>query len=197
MRKIKSNKKGIMQEMLALVVVGIICAVFFAGWYYSTNVVNGVLTSGNLDKVIGVTTNSMGDDGHLSQTSSNFTVNVSQASYATYSQVNTGYSLLGFLAAMIFVSFMIGTLLMAYFAPGHPLLIFAYIMVTIAMTIFSFYISNAYMALERTSGIGAILQSWSMITFFMENLPYMIAITGFSGCAISFIRYFGGSSQPY
>jgi len=195
MRSIIKNKNGFTQELLAVLLVGLICALFFAGWYYGSNVINTELISGSLDKVIGITTNSMGDNGQLTQTTSNFTINVSQAATATYSQVNTGYNLLGFLAGMIFIAMMIGTILTCYFAPGHPLLISLYVMVTLGLTIGAFYISNAYEAIRLIPGIGGVLVSWTMIDYFLQKLPVMIALVGFLGSGISLIRYYSGGSS--
>jgi hypothetical protein len=195
MRSILKNKRGFTQELLAVLVVGIIATLFFAGWYYGSNLINTQLTSGAMDKVIRVTTNSMGDNGKLTQTTSNFTINISQATLATYSQVNSGYNLLGFLAAMIFLAMILGTLVTCYFAPGHPLLIGLYILVTIGFTIGAIYISQEYSQLLNVDGIGAVLSSWTMITFFMTKLQYMIALTGFIGASISLVRYYSGGNQ--
>lgn len=189
------NKKGFMTELLLLVVIGIICAIFFAGWYYSSNLVNNVLTSGNLDSVINLQTSSINDRGQVVAQQNNFTVNISQASNATFTQVNNGYNLLGFVAAFIMIAFLLGTLLTCYFSPGHPILVFVYIMITIVMTIFSFYISNAYQSLLSTTGIGSVLTSWQLITFFMRRLPYIIAFTGLFGSGIAIVRYYSGGQQ--
>ena len=161
--KLLNNKKGYAVELMALVVIGIVCLVFFAGWKYAINTVNDEL---------------------LAVSSPDNASNVSAATEATFSYMNTGLDYLGLISYMIIIGFAIATLIVAYFSGEHPILFFVYIFVIILIVIFAVYISNSYEDLLDEPVIGAELVEFETSNHIMSKLPLWVGVIGFIGTAL-------------
>lgn len=163
---VKKNKKGFATELLALLVVGIICVLFFAGWIYGNNLLKNTI-----------------DSNKASFDTSQ--ANLSLAVDSTYGYYNTGLEQLKLIAVFIFFGFAIATLAVAYYSKEQPILLAVYVFFVILLTIFSMYVSNAYETMLNTTSLGTTLQGFTMMNFIMSYLPYWVVVIGFIGILIS------------
>jgi len=167
----KRNKKGLVQEVLVFVVIGIVILLFFAGWKYGFHLITTQLQSTNLPTNI---------------------TNLSLAASNTFGYVDTGLNGLQIISFSILFGFMIGTFIMAFFSKNHPIMLPIYVLIIVGMIILSVYVSNIYSSLLTNSVLGSTLQDYVISNFIMGELPYIVAIIGFFGIIISLISIIKG-----
>lgn len=160
------NKRGFVIELMAFIVIGVICVLFFGGMIYGFGLINNVLGSGDLDTS---------------------TVNVSDASSKSFSYLVNGMSNLKLISAIILIGYLIATLIMAYFSTKHPLWIFVYFLITLLLIIFSIAISNSYDTMRENTTINSIVSGFSIGNLIIAYLPYWVAIIGLLGILLSVV----------
>lgn len=160
MKKIIKGKKGYVIELMAFIVIGIICVLFFGGMIYGFGLIKDTLESGDLDTTA---------------------VNISDTSSKSFGYLVTGMSNLKLISAIILIGYLIATLTMAYFSTKHPLWIFVYILITILLVIFSIAISNSYNTLKENSTINSMVSGFTVSNVIISYLPYWVAIIGLAG----------------
>lgn len=158
------NNKGFAEGLLMIVVVGIIAALFFAGWMYGSDLLRTQLSNFESDTSIG---------------------NISEASDATYAYVDEGYQNgLPLIALTLLVGFAIATMIMAYFSVEHPSLIFIFIMIVVGTLILSVYVSNAYENLLSNNVLGSTLNGFTAFNFIMSHLSMWVTVIGLFGIVL-------------
>jgi len=163
------NKKGFAIELIAFVVIGIIAIAIFAMFIYGFNLINTNLTSGNMDTSL---------------------VNLTSASNATFSHVNTGLGGLRLISAILIIGYMIATLIFAYFSSKHQLWIFVYILITGMIVLFSVYIANAFDDMKANAIIGGTISSFGISAFIISNLPIWTSVIGLFGVVLCIVGYY-------
>ena len=163
MTDLNQNKKGFALELIALVVIGFISVLFFAGWMYGINLVNTQL---------------------LNIPSEDNATNISYAASQTFSYMNEGLSALKLISFMIIFGFVLGTLIFAYFSRKHPVLFIVYFLIWILAIIFSIYVSNAYEEVLNNNVLGTTLATFGISNWIMLKLPWWIAVVGAVGIII-------------
>ena len=162
----KIGKKGYIVELMAFIVIGIICVLFFGGMIYGFGLIKDTLESGDLD------------------TSA---VNVSDASSKSFGYLVTGMSNLKLISAIILIGYLIATLTMAYFSTKHPLWIFVYILITILLIIFSISISSSYNTMKTNPTISSMVSGFTVSNVIISYLPYWVALIGLAGIVLSVV----------
>lgn len=160
------NKNGFMMELIAFIVIGIISVLLFVGFIYGFGLINGVLSSGELDSSA---------------------ANVSQASNASFGYLNTGLQQLHLIAAILLIGYAMATLIFAYMSSKHQLWMFVYILMTIIIVIFSIYVSNAYETISSNETLGSTIAGFGIVNLIMANLPIWASVIGLFGIVLCLV----------
>jgi len=165
------NKKGMLQELLIIIVVPIIMIFFFALWGYGMNQVSSVIVAIPSDS----------------------TQNISDAGTQIFAPVARGMDVLPTVAVMILLGYIIALFITGYLTSKHPIWYIVYFVIIILFTIFSIYVSNAFEKIMGDASLAVIVENYGAISYFILNLPWIIATLGFFGIVVMLIaRYIGG-----
>lgn len=160
------NKNGSVIDIIIFMVMAFVIVMFFALWVYGFNLVS--TTMDTMDQGIGDTT-------------------IAEISQKTIGQVNSAQQTWLPILATVLIFGMILTIFMSNFLIRiHPAFFLVYLLVIIGAVITSAYISNQYEDLMTNEIIGETLQSWTMPSFFMLWLPYIVTAVGIFGSIIVF-----------
>lgn len=158
----KMNKKGWIEGLLMMMIIGIVAIIFFAGWIYASGLVRTELNSITGDSAI---------EG-----------NISVAAQSTYNYYDDSLKNgLPIVSIALIIGFMIATFILAYFSIEHPAIIFVYVIFIIVLFISSVYMSNFYEDLLSDATLGATLNTFTASNFVVLHLPLWVTIVGFIG----------------
>lgn len=172
--KMSLNKKGFAIELFIVLIIGIVLVLFFGGWIYGVNLIESELLNVNTEDA---------------------TINVTAATQDSFSYYREGIGQLRMIALMILFAFMLGTLIVAYYSPAHPVMLLPYIIIAVVLIIMSVPLSNAYEDLLTNDTIGSTLSSFSVMNHILLNLStYMVVLT-FIGIILSLANIIIGREQ--
>ena len=169
-KPMKENKKGIVMEILAVIIIGFIMILFFAGWTYGVGLVN--------DQLKGI----QGDGSNVTNIS-----NIASQNFGYYyNGIDDGLKLI---SAVLLIVYMLATLIIAYYSPESPIMYIVYFIIAAVFVVFSIYIGNAYEGLVNEGILGGELTRFTIGNHIMMNLSmYVLAVT-----VIGIILMIGGS----
>jgi len=162
------NKRGGAEAIFLIAAVPIVILAFFATWIF----VHGMVT----DTLVNIET----AEGQP---------NISDIAQDTIVHVDDGIQFLRIIAFVIFFGLILSFLIISTFLKSHPYLYIVYVLVSLFGTIVSVYISNAYTeSLLSIPNIGDVLQTFTVMNFVMQNLPFIVGSVGLIGAILLFIN---------
>lgn len=163
------NKRGGAEEIFLIAAIPIIIIAFFGAWIFVNQTIETTLLS--------------------TPEQSDIKVNITEATEATFGNVNDGLAFLRLIAFTIFFGIVLSFFILNVFVKSHPFLYIVYVLVSMFATILSVYISNFYEQYILTmTTLGPTYQSFTIMNFVMLNLPIMIGVIGIFGAILLFIN---------
>jgi len=155
-------------------IVAFLTVVFFAGLIYAMGLINGVM-------------HQVGVQNDANAGSPNW-INLTQASDATFGQVNQSIQALKMVAIVYILGLAVLVIVANALQKIHPIYFFAYILICLLAIIFAAPISNAYQTL-LTSGIyNGLLSQFSASNWILNNLPIITLVISVLGGVFLFIN---------
>jgi len=188
--KKKAQFSGSSFNIFSFIILSFLCVVLFGGLIYSMHVINDVMHQ------IGVTNDATPRTNwtypcidNISNTcGSTYYVNMTLASDQIFGQQATSIQALRMVAIVYILGLAAIIIITNVFLRKHPILFFAYILVSILAIVFAAPISNAYETLMN-SGIyeGGLLQ-FSTANTLLLNLPTVVLVISVIGAVFSLLN---------
>lgn len=90
----------------------------------------------------------------------------------------------------IFIGLILAFIITAYFIGGNPIFMFIFFIVIVIVVSISAIFSNTWEDITTMSIFGTTLSNFPITAHIITNLPYYMAIIGFIGIVMMFIRPF-------
>lgn len=116
-------------------------------------------------------------------------VNASQTITDTFGDVGVSYAQLKWITIFLIFGMIIGIFIGSYMVTTKPVMFVPYIFMLIIAVIVSVGISNAYESLISNATLSSSFSEFAGANHFMLYLPMYVAIIGFVGAIIMFIRW--------
>jgi len=155
-------------------IVAFLTVILFAGLIYAMGLINGIMHQ------VGVQNDK--------QAGSPLWVNLTQASDATFGQVNSSIQALRMVAIVYILGLAVLVIVANAMQKIHPIYFFAYILICLLAVIFSVPISNAYNTLMTTNIYGGLLNGFAASNFLLLNLPVVTLFIAVLGGIFLFIN---------
>lgn len=176
------NKKGQFTDIFLFMIVAVII-LFVSGLF----IYMGLRTQNQLEESFsGMTIG--GEEGGQ---------NYTDVMKDTFGDVNTAYHSLYWISIMLIVGMIISIFLGSYLVTTRPIFFVPYIFIVIIAIFVSVGISNAYQEVITTPELASTFAGFVGANFIMYNLPLWIAIIGFTGGIIMFVRMKSQESVAY
>lgn len=183
------NKKAQL-SLFQFMIIGFLAVVFFAGLIWVMGQLNDVFTQ------VGIANEQAShpvsyfpciDNASATCNFSSYT-NMSLASEQIWGTAYTSIQSLRMVAGVYLLSMMVLIILVGAYERKHPLLFFAYILLTTLAVIFAPTISNAYENLLSSSVFDGELTNFSLANTILLNLPTVVLFVGILGAIFLFIN---------
>lgn len=165
-RRIVTNKKGAITDILLWLILSFVIVIFFAAWVFGFNRITTVMEG--IDSPIGST-------------------NLSSVASDTFGVINfyqtNGLHLLAF---VMILTMGLSILVTSFLMKSHPVFLIVHLMITITAIIASAILSNVYEGLLNTGTLSSTLQDFSGASFIMVNLPVWTTVIGIFGAILLF-----------
>lgn len=115
--------------------------------------------------------------------------NASQVITDTFGDVGIGYEQLKWITVMLIFGMVIGIFIGSYLVTTKPVMFIPYIFMVIICVIVATGIANAYETIINNATLSASFSGFTGANHFMLYLPMYIAIIGFVGGIIMFVRW--------
>lgn len=171
------NKKGGLTDLFLLIIIGFILVVFGAVMIYSVTIIQDEVVS-EIEQ-----TGLVGDGNN----------NATEVVESSLGAVEQSYGGLYWISILLIFGMILSILVGSFLVTTKPIFFLPYIVIVIIAIIISAGISNAYGTITETEELTAIFANYLGANFILFNLPYIIAVVGFTGGIIMFARM--GSKQ--
>jgi len=171
MKSLMNNKRGQFTDLFVFMIFTIIL-LFVSGLFI----------------YMGLTVNDQLDDSFSNQDIGSDDVNYTEVKDATFGQVNVAYSSLYWIAILLIVAMIISIFIGSYMVTTRPIFFVPYIFIVIIAIVVSVGMSNAYQDVVENPELAETFANFIGANFIMYNLPMWIAIIGFVGGIIMFVR---------
>jgi len=179
MLRTKMNKRGQFTDLFLFLIVSLII-LFVSGLF----IYMGVKVNTQLDESLAG--REAGDN-----------VNYTQIKDATFGNVNVAFSSLYWLSILMIVGMMIAIFMGSYLVTTRPIYFVPYIFIVIIAILVSTGISNAYQTISQTPELASTFAGFVGSNFIMYYLPLWMAVIGFVGGIIMFVRMKSQEAQQY
>lgn len=115
-------------------------------------------------------------------------VNYSEVKDATFGNVNVAYSSLYWIAILLIIAMVISIFVGSYMVTTRPIFFVPYIFIIIIAIVVSVGLSNAYQDVVENPELASTFANFIGANFIMYNLPMWVAVIGFIGGIIMFVR---------
>jgi|TARA_R100001530_G_scaffold116916_1_gene84052 hypothetical protein len=163
------NKKAQFTDIFIFMIVAVII-LFVSGLF----IYMGITVNTQLDKSF----DGMGSDE----------VNYTEIKDDTFGDVNVAYNSLYWISILIIIGMIIAIFMGSYMVVTRPIFFVPYIFIVIIAIIVSVGISNAYQEVVATPELASTFAGFIGSNYIMFYLPRWIAIIGFVGGIIMFVR---------
>jgi len=136
---------------------------------------------------MGLTVDNQLDDS-FAELSNDRPINYTEVKDATFGYVNISYQALYWLSILMIVGMVLSIFFGSYLVTTRPIFFVPYIFIVIIAIVVSVGISNAYQEVAETPELASTFAGFLGANFIMYNLPMWIAIIGFTGGIIMFVR---------
>lgn len=168
------NKRGALNEMIGMatllvviIVVSLIAVVFSAVIIYGFGIITKATTT--------------------QQLANNAAANITQYSETTFGNINAGIQQLRWISFVLIFGMIVGIFIGNFLVKVHPGYFGLYVLISVAVIVFSIYISNAYEALYLSGGpLGNTLKSFVGTSWLLLYLPAWITVVAFIGAIFLF-----------
>lgn len=172
MRKIMNNKRGQFTDLFVFMIFAIIL-LFVSGLFI----------------YMGLTVNDQLDESFAGQNiGGSGEVNYTEVKDSTFGNVNIAYSSLYWIAILLIVAMIISIFVGSYMVTTRPIFFVPYIFIVIIAIVVSVGMSNAYQDVVENPELASTFANFIGANFIMYNLPMWIAVIGFVGGIIMFVR---------
>ena len=171
------DKKGQVPSVFnifTVIIVMFLAVVMFGGLIYVSGILNSTFHQIGIDNE-----HNAGQPGY---------VNMTQASDATFGQMNGSIQALRLVAVCLIFALIVGVFISNALIKIHPAFFFVYILIVILAVIFSAPLSNAYESLLQSNIYDGVLVSFTGANYMLVNLPVVTAIVGVLGGLFLFVN---------
>lgn len=174
--EIKKNKKGQMESfsMFNFIIMAFLIVVFFGGLIYAMGLINDVMHNAGLANEVNA-----GQPGYTNMTLASDQIFGQQAEAIKALRMVSIVYILGLAACIIITN---------VFIRKHPILFFAYILISVLAILFAPPISNAYEALLASGIYNGELENFATSNFILLNLPTIVLVIAVIGGILGFIN---------
>jgi len=163
-------------------IVAFLTVVFFAGLIYAMGLINGVM-------------HNVGVQNDLQNAGSPMFVNLTQASDATFGQINQSIQALKMVAIVYILGLAVLVIVSNALMKIHPIYFFAYILICLLAVIFSVPIANAYETLLNSPIYDGLLTTFTASNWILLNLPVITLFISVLGGIFLFINIIRGGNE--
>lgn len=199
----KMNKKGQLSQLgtfniFQFMILSFLCVVLFGGLIWISGTLNTTMNQVGVMNDKNPRTNfTFPCLNNQSEICSGSTyVNMTQASDATFGQMNQSIQSLRMVAIVYILSLAVCIIITNFLQKMHPLWFFAYMLIAMLAIIFAPTISNAYESLLNSGIYDGTLSSFTASNFILLNLPMIvmfISVIGGIGLFVNLLRQDGGN----
>lgn len=175
------NKKGQGFNLFYFMIVSFLVVILFAGLIWT----QGILYDTFHEIGISNEKNAGGE----------FYVNLTQAADDIWGHAYTSIKSLRLVAIVYLLSLATLIVVTAALERKHPLMFFAYLLITILAVIFAPTISNAYGDITGSGIFDGELANFTATNFILQNLPSIVLLIGTLGAIFLFVNLIRGSSE--
>ena len=172
MRKLMTNKRGQFTDLFVFMIFALILLFVSGLFIYMGLEVNDQLDTSFSGQTIG----------------NNNQTNYTEIKDATFGNVNLAYSSLYWIAILLIVAMVISIFVGSYMVTTRPIFFVPYIFIVIIAIVVSVGMSNAYQDVVENPELVEVFSNFIGANFIMYNLPMWIAVIGFVGGIIMFVR---------
>jgi len=166
------DKQGGFTDLFIFMIVAFVIVLFSAVFIYM-----GVEVYGQLETTL-PTTNLVGDGNN----------NASVVLANTMGKVNTTFEALYWISILLIFGMIIAIFIGSYMVTTKPIFFIPYLFIVILAVVVAVAMSNAYETLSSNATLGSTFANFIGSNFILANLPMIIAIVGFTGGIIMFVR---------
>jgi len=167
----KMNKRGQFTDLFVFMIIAVIL-LFVSGLFI----------------YMGIRVDTQLDESFTGMTVGSGEVNYTEVKDDTFGNVNVAYQSLYWIAILIIVGMIIAIFIGSYMVTSRPVFFVPYILVVIIAIIVSVGLSNAYQDVVENPELVNTFSNFIGANFIMYNLPMWIAVIGFVGGMIMFVR---------
>lgn len=177
-KKKKWNKRGALSDLFIFMIVSIIILLVSGIFIYI-----GVITNAKLHEEL--------------DSKSHGTVDYNQTITQTFGKVNLAYQSLYWISLFLIVAMILSIFFGSYMVTTRPIYFVPYFFIVIIALVVSLGISNAYTDLTSQPELASTYAGFIGSNYIMYYLPIWIAIIGFTGGIIMFVRMKSEEYVPY
>lgn len=164
----RKNKKGLAQQLMVVLILGVILAVMVLIFWIGSMIlplITGIGTDITNNIQVGINENN--PDTELSN--------------ATTVPANIVTGTLGVIEGIVYIALIIifiGFFALAYYVRTYPFLAFFWIFIIIALTFMSMIVSNSYISASQNTQTAEYYATWGSNDFIMQYLPHIVVFFG-------------------
>ena len=117
-------------------------------------------------------------------------VNESSAAVSVFNSVSSMVDRLDYVVMGLFIGLTLALIISGWFIGGYPIFMFIYFIVVVVSVLLSAGLSNVWETVSQSAQFGLTISSFPITNNLLLNLPLYVAVVGFIGITVMFVKPF-------